>query len=89
MRNSVRPCLLLLCVKIDFLFELQGLTHSSTDVRITASDVCAQLKRTPDSLLTTVVPLLLGNTQEKNTAVRAAAESAIVELMLDEESLEV
>lgn len=58
-------------------------------MRIAACDVCGQLKRTPDPLLANIVPLLLGNTQEKNTAVRASAESAIMELLIDEAGLRV
>ena len=68
---------------------LQGLTHSSTDIRIAACDVCGGLKKTPDPLLSALLPLLLGNTQEKNTAVRASAESSIVEIVADEEGLAV
>jgi HEAT repeat protein len=66
----------------------QGLEHSSTDVRITACDVCACLKKTPDPLLAALLPLLLSNTQEKNTAVRSSAESAIVELVADDSGLQ-
>jgi HEAT repeat protein len=65
----------------------QGLTHSSTDIRIAACDVCSCLKVSPDPLLSAVLPLLLGNTQEKNTAVRASAESSIFELVGDEAGL--
>lgn len=58
-------------------------------MRIAASDVCGQLTRTPDPLLRGLLPLLLGNTQEKNTAVRASAESAIVDLLPNERELKV
>ena len=58
-------------------------------MRIAVCDVCGALKRCPDPLLKTLLPLLLNNTREKNTGVRAAAESAIVDLVFDEQGLRV
>lgn len=74
---------------LNYVYHPQGLTHSSTDVRIAACDVCGSLKVTPDPLLSVLLPLLLSNTQEKNTAVRASAESSIFELLADEAGLAV
>ena len=80
-------CVRVVCVFIKYL--LQGLTHTSTDIRIAACDVCGSLKATSDPLLSALLPLLLGNTQEKNTAVRASAESSIYQLVRDEPGLAV
>lgn len=68
---------------------LQGLNHSSTDVRITACDVCSSLTKKPDLVLSSITPRLLANTQEKNTGVKAAAESAILQLFGDDQELRV
>jgi len=59
----------------------QGLTHSSLDVKITASDVCGELVSPSDKMLTSALPLLLQNAREKNTALKAAAETAIFKLI--------
>ena len=59
----------------------QSLTHSSTDIRVVGCDVCASLESVPDPLLSSLLPLLLQNTKEKNTAVRTAAEKTITMLV--------
>ena len=74
---------------IDCVCLSQDLNHSSTDVRIAACDACSHITQATDSLLATVLPLLLSNTQEKNTAVRASAESSIMEIVTDDTKLNV
>ena len=51
--------------------------------------MCADLQSPPDSLLCGVFPLLLNNTRERNTAVRAASEKAIVQLVHGDQHLKV
>ena len=54
-----------------------------------ASETCSELQAPSESLLREVVPHLLANTRERNTAVRAAAEKAIVDLIQGQEGLQV
>ena len=68
---------------------LQSLTHSSTDIRVVGCDVCASLESLPDPLLSSILPLLLQNTKEKNTAVRSSAEKAITVVVQGDAHLKV
>lgn len=51
--------------------------------------MCGEVQSPSDSLLSSVFPLLLQNTKEKNTAVKAAAEKAIVQLIHGDQHLQV
>ena len=51
--------------------------------------MCSELKAPSEPLLREVIPPLLANIREKNTAVKAAAEKAIVDLILGKEGLQV
>ena len=51
--------------------------------------MCGRLSSPPDQLLTAVLPLLLQNTKDKNTAAKVAAETAVVDLVCGEEGLKV
>ena len=48
---------------------------------MTACDVCGELLSPSDQLLTGVLPLLLQNYREKNTALKSAAELGIYKLI--------
>lgn len=67
----------------------QSLSHSSTDIRVVGCDVCSALQSLPDPLLSSILPLLLQNTKEKNTAVKAAAEKAITVVVQGDAHLKV
>ena len=54
-----------------------------------ASEVCGGVVSPSDRLLAAALPLLLSNTREKNTAVRASAEHAIVDLVRGDAQLKV
>ena len=68
---------------------LQGLTHGSNDIRIVACEVCGGISSPSDPLLAAVLPPLLQNSREKNTAVKASAESAVVDLVRGDEGVKV
>ena len=63
--------------------------HTTQDIRLVASGACSELKSPSEQLLREVIPPLLANTREKNTAVKAAAEKAIVDLIAGKEGLQV
>ena len=68
---------------------LQGLAHSSVDVKVVACDVCAELMSPADGLLTSVIPLLLQNGREKNTALRTSVDHALINLVQGDVHLKV
>jgi len=65
----------------------QGLSHGSNDIRIVACEVCGGISSPSDPLLAAVLPPLLQNSREKNTAVRASAEKAVVDLVSGDEGV--
>ena len=59
------------------------------DVRVAVCEVCGGIPSPPDQLLVCVIPPLLLGTRDKNTAVKAAAEKAVVGLVQGEWGLKV
>lgn len=51
------------------------------DIKIAACDVCGDLLSPSDKVLISVLPLLVQNVREKNTAVKMAAEMALHKLI--------
>ena len=68
---------------------MQGLTHATVDIKVVAGDVCGELLSPSDKMLVGTLPHLLANFREKNTAVKASAESAIGNLIQGETHLKV
>ncbi len=71
------------------MYYLKGLSHSALDARIVACDVCGELLSPSDKVLSNILPLLLQNYKEKNTALKASAESTLYHLIHGEAHLKV
>ena len=64
---------------------LQMLSHTSSDVRIAACDAFSCIgkytKNISDQLLRECIPALLPLVKDKNTAVKASAEQALIDVL--------
>ena len=72
-----------------YLNPSQSFSHPSVDVRQAACDSVGAVLNPSDPLLQDIVPLLLVSAQEKNTAIKAAAEGALLELFKEPDRLKV
>ena len=61
------------------------LSHSSSDVRVAACDAFSfigkHVKSISDQFLKECVPVLLSSVKDRNTAVKASAEQALIDLL--------
>lgn len=61
------------------------LTHTSSDVRVAACDIFScigkHIQSISDQLLKEFIPALLPLVKDKNTAVKASAEQALIDIL--------
>ena len=67
------------------MIKLQMLSHTSSDVRVAACDTFScigkHVKSISDQLLKECIPALLPLVKDKNTAVKASAEQALIDIL--------
>ena len=59
----------------------QNLENISTDIRQTTAETCGRVQDPSDDFLKAIMSPLLVGTKDKNSAVKAASERALVELL--------
>ena len=59
----------------------QNLDNVSTDIRQTTAETCGRVKDPSDDFLKAIISPLLVGTKDKNSAVKAASERALVDLL--------
>lgn len=59
----------------------QNLDNISTDIRQTTAETCGRIQDPSDDFLRSIISPLLVGTKDKNSAVKAASERALVDLL--------